>query len=102
MEILCSIVQDVLCDRGKSFVKTLQESVSACISTDEAVKILKEAGCAELVMSEMTARIQSYMSEWAGKAVQVEAIVFSNVHGILGKTSDAEKFIDYMKGAIHG
>ena len=102
MEILCSIVQDVLCDRGKSFVKTLQESVSACISTDEAVKILKEAGCAEQVMSEMTSRIQSYMSEWAGKAVQVEAIVFSNVHGILGKTSDAEKFIDYMKGAIHG
>ncbi|MCR5764048.1 MAG: cobalt-precorrin-5B (C(1))-methyltransferase CbiD [Treponema sp.] len=102
MEILCSIVHDVLSGPDKMQVKEMQNSVSECISTDEAVRILINAGCSKPVLSEMTLRIQSNMSNWAGKGIQVEVIVFSNVYGVLGQTEGAGEFINCMKGAIHG
>ena len=62
--------------------------------TDEAVRILKEYGMAEQVLSEMTRRIQAVMQEWAQGKMQVEVVVFSNVHGELGRT---EKALEYMR-----
>ncbi len=102
MEILCSIVHDVVSGRNAQLDEKLQHAISACVSTDNAVRVLVEEGCAVPVLKEMTVRIHSNMSCWAGNGVQVEVIVFSNVHGLLGQTADAEKFITCMKGAVHG
>ena len=68
-----------------------------CVSTDEAVRILQARGLAEPVLAEMTRRIQAVMQDWAGGRMQVEAVVFSNVHGELGRTPDAAAFIEELK-----
>ena len=90
MEILCGIVTDLYCSKSIDDVKV---QLSACVSTDEAVRILKEAGIADDVLAEMTRLVHKNMSDWAGTDVQIELIVFSNVYGVLGKTSGAEKFL---------
>lgn len=68
-----------------------------CVSTDEAVRILQARGLAEPVLAEMTRRIQEVMQDWAGGRMQVEAVVFSNVHGELGRTPDAAAYIEELK-----
>lgn len=68
-----------------------------CVSTDEAVRILQARGLAEPVLAEMTRCIQEVMQDWAGGRMQVEIIVFSNVHGELGRTPDAAAYIEELK-----
>ena len=68
-----------------------------CVATDEAVRILKEEGIAEAVLSEMARRIQFYMQKWAGGAMQVEVVVFSNVYGELAATECASEFIRILR-----
>lgn len=85
MEILCKIEKDLYneCNSG----------IENCISTDDAVTLLKKAGIAEHVMKEMTIRIQRNMAEWASEGCQVEVIVFSNVHGVLGRTKKVDEWL---------
>ena len=116
MEILTEIAESVLWGRGKGFArekegslptdpgeepsqkeelfKSLRRELADCVMTDEAVRILKEYGIAEEVLSEMTRRIQSVMQEWAQGKMQVQVVVFSNVYGELGRTEQA---LDYMR-----
>ena len=89
MEILTQIAEEV---SGKPFGR-----LKDCVATDEAVRILKEEGIAEAVLPEMARRIQSVMQEWAGGAMQVETVVFSNVYGELAATEGASEFIRTLK-----
>ena len=75
----------------------IRSVLADCVSTDEAVRILRARGLAEPVLAEMTRRIQAVMQEWAGGRMQVEVIVFSNVHGELGRTQDAAAFMEELK-----
>ena len=52
---------------------------------------------AEAVLSEMARRIQFYMQKWAGGAMQVEVVVFSNVYGELAATECASEFIRILR-----
>ena len=78
----------------EELAESLRTALADCVMTDEAVRILKEYGMAEQVLSEMTRRIQAVMQEWAQGKMQVEVVVFSNVHGELGRT---EKALEYMR-----
>ena len=80
--------------RKEELAESLRTALADCVMTDEAVRILKEYGVAEQVLSEMTRRIQAVMQEWAQGKMQVEVVVFSNVHGELGRT---EKALEYMR-----
>ena len=80
--------------RKEELAESLRTALADCVMTDEAVRILKEYGMAEQVLSEMTRRIQAVMQEWAQGKMQVEVVVFSNVHGELGRT---EKALEYMR-----
>jgi cobalt-precorrin-5B (C1)-methyltransferase len=80
--------------RNEELADNLRNELADCVMTDEAIRILKEYGMAEQVLSEMTRRIRAVMQEWAQGRMQVEVVVFSNVHGELGRT---EKALEYMR-----
>ena len=65
--------------------------------TLRAVRILKERRLDAPVLAEMTRRIRDVMEGWADGKMQVEVIVFSNVHGELGKTEQAEQFLEELR-----
>ena len=93
MEILGQIAEDVSgCE-----LPALREELDGCVSTDEAVRILKSRGMDVPVLAEMTRRIRDVMEGWADGKMQVEVIVFSNVHGELGKTERAEQFLAELR-----
>ena len=95
MEILGQIAEDVSgCE-----LPALREELDGCVSTDEAVRILKSRGMDAPVLAEMTRRIRDVMEGWADQKMQVEVIVFSNVHGELGKTEQAEQFLEELREA---
>ena len=93
MEILGQIAEDV---SGRE-LPALRAELDGCISTDEAVRILKERRLDAPVLAEMTRRIRAVMEGWADGKMQVEVIVFSNVHGELGKTEQAEQFLEELR-----
>ena len=95
MEILGRIAEDVSgCE-----LPALRAELDGCVSTDEAVRILKSQGMDAPVLAEMTRRIRDVMEDWADGKMQVEVIVFSNVHGELGKTEQAEQFLEELREA---
>ena len=95
MEILGQIAEDVSgCE-----LPALREELDGCVSTDEAVRVLKSRGMDAPVLAEMTRRIRNVMEGWADGKMQVEVIVFSNVHGELGKTEQAEQFLEELREA---
>ena len=59
-------------------------------TTEEAVQILKEAGCLKETMEKVTEKIAFYMNYHIEGRVQTEAIVFSSNEGMLGGTRGAE------------
>ena len=95
MEILGQIAEDV----SGCGLPALREELDGCVSTDEAVRILRSQGMDVPVLAEMTRRIRDVMEGWADDKMQVEVIVFSNVHGELGKTEQAEQFLKELRDA---
>lgn len=74
----------------------LLEKIMACISTDDAIKHLKEVGLLEKTMARITKRIEYYVSLRSGEDLEVGVIYFSNVHGILGKTSKVDELLGHL------
>jgi cobalt-precorrin-5B (C1)-methyltransferase len=95
MEILGQIAEDV---SGRE-LPALRAELDGCVTTDEAVRILKAQGMEVPVLAEMTRRIRSVMEGWADGKMQIEVIVFSNVYGELGKTEQAEQFLKELRDA---
>lgn len=112
--------------RRAETISSLKQELAGCVSTDEAVRILKHywtdggrpkasltgtgqggqgAGTGgqrldEPVLAEMTRRIQAVMQEWADHTMQVEVVVFSNLLGELGKTEGAEAFMEELRTGL--
>lgn len=74
-------------------VRTLLE----CITTTEALELLKDNGILSEVMERVTARAAFHLRHRAGETLQVEAILFSTEEGILGKTEGAEALLKNEK-----
>lgn len=75
----------------------LVQAVLDCITTTEALKLLKEKGLLSEVMERVTERIEFHLCHRAGGSLQVEAIVFSTEDGILGKTKRAEALLKEIR-----
>lgn len=65
-------------------------------TTDEALDILKKYNCLRQTMDEILQRIQYYLDHRSYEQILLGAVIFSNVHGYLGQTKDAQKLIDKM------
>ncbi len=65
-------------------------------TSEEAVGILKDAGCLDTTMREVTRRIREQLQKHCGGAIETEAILYSNRYGYLGETEGAEKIAERM------
>lgn len=70
------------------------KKIMDCISTDEAVKILKESGFLKPTMESILKKVEFHLQQRCMEEVPIGAILFSNVHGILGMTSQAEQLLN--------
>lgn len=74
-------------------VKTVQE-IMECCTTDEALDILENAGLKEKVMDSVMQKIDFYLKNRAGGNFETGCIMFSNKHGLLGKTKNADELLN--------
>ena len=65
------------------------EAIMNAATTDAALDALYACGLAEATMQSLMERLADKLDHRVGGALQVEAIVFSNVHGVLGMTPGA-------------
>ena len=73
------------------------QAILSCITTTEALDLLKEKGILSGVMERVMERIEFHLCHRAGGSLQVEAIVFSTEDGILGKTKRAEALLKEIR-----
>lgn len=82
---------------------SIKNELLACISTEQAVKVLdsidEKHEVRQKIMAELARRIQKNMLEWAGGEIETEVLVFTKETGLLGQTQAAGKFIDEIKNA---
>ena len=69
-------------------------SIMEAATTDAALDALIECGLADATMASLMERLTDKLAHRSAGAVQVEAIVFSNVHGVLGKTPGADELAE--------
>ena len=69
------------------------KEIYQALTTDEMTKILKREGLFDVVIEEAARKIDFYMQKRVHGKLKTGAILFSNVYGILGKTSGAEELL---------
>lgn len=67
-----------------------------CRTTDAAIAILEEAGIKEAVLESITQALSQNLHNRAGD-MEIEALIFSNQYGMLGKTPGADKLLSIHK-----
>ena len=72
--------------------KTVRAIMDA-VTTDEILDILDGCGLMEPTMATLTEAVGFQLHHRAGDALRIEAVVFSKVHGLLGKTQGADILI---------
>ena len=77
-----------------------QETAAAlmnCITTDEALEILREKGLLEGVMERLLERMEFYVDHRSGHSLEKGILVFSQTKGTLGESKDARKVLERLK-----
>lgn len=64
-----------------------------CISTEEAVRILEQAGIREAVMERILEKILFYLAQRVKGEIRVECILYANEFGELAKSAGAEQLV---------
>ena len=70
--------------------------VLACVSCDEALRILREAGVDRPALARLTERIAFHLAARAGESLEVGAILFSKVWGELSRTGNAAQLLQQI------
>lgn len=60
-----------------------------CVTTEEAVSLLKDSGKLQAVMERIAERICFYLEKRAGGRLAVDCILYSNEFGELAKSKEA-------------
>lgn len=96
VEVLAAHAAMVGADAG-----TVREVMSAA-TTDAALDVLLARDAAQATMGSVMEALQDKLAHRAHGALQVEAIVFSNAHGILGQTPGADALTQVFVGPQNG
>ena len=81
--------------------RQLARQIYDSLTTDEAVRLLKEQNLLEPVMAAVCEKIEAYMDQRTHGEVPTAAVVFSNAYGVLGLTSRAKEFLAlHTKGEL--
>ncbi|MBR6404058.1 MAG: cobalamin biosynthesis protein CbiD [Eubacterium sp.] len=67
-----------------------------CVSTDAAYELILTTGKEKEFMAEVMRKADYYLKKRAADRFNIECIIFSNVFGLMGKTSGAEALLDKM------
>lgn len=71
----------------------LARRILDCNTTDEAVEVLWMAAFLQPAMEQLMKKIQSALQQRAYDGLEIEAVVFSNRFGVLGKTKGADQLM---------
>lgn len=71
-------------------------------TTDAGVELLKQAGLLEPVVASIARELDAQLKRRAGPELAIEALFFSNQHGILGKTPGADGLLALHRAAPDG
>ena len=71
-----------------------------CITTDEALDILKEKGLLDPVMKRLMERMEFYVDHRSGKSLERGILTFSLEQGVLGESTDVRRLITCVKAEI--
>lgn len=93
MEILSQLVDEISPKAILPDKEKLKEQVMNCVMTDEAVRIINEAGIGAEVFDEMAARIKADLEEWSDGKIEAQVIVFANENTELVATDMAHDWI---------
>jgi cobalt-precorrin-5B (C1)-methyltransferase len=77
--------------------KDIVTALMNAVSTDSCIDILDRKGLREPVISSLLIKIQEQLTRRAGNGVEIGAVMFSNVYGLLGQTDSAAKLIESIK-----
>lgn len=91
MEILVDLIKKVSGDDMN--IDDLCEKVMECVMTDEAVRLITEAGIRDEVFGLMAGNIKRNMELWSKGEIEAEVIVFSNEYTRLTQTDKATEFL---------
>ena len=81
--------------------RQLARQIYDSLTTDEAVRLLKEQNLLEPVMAAVCEKIEAYMDQRTHGEIPTAAVVFSNAYGVLGLTSRAKEFLAlHTKGEL--
>ena len=87
MELLCAAAL-----RAGAKTETLK-TILDCVTTEEATDILINEGIKDECFNYIMERTAFYLDKRAGGRIDVECLVYSKSHGLLGKTGRAEEFL---------
>lgn len=71
--------------------------ILSCVTTEEAVNVLKKAGLCEQTMELIMQKIMFYLNKRAAGKIVVECILYSNEHGGLGESTGAAELLVRLK-----
>ncbi len=71
----------------------LLQKMMECVTTDDALKDLKEADLMEPVMERIMEKMEFYVNQRAQHQLELGVITFSNVFGILGQTKNVPDLV---------
>ena len=71
----------------------LLQKMMECVTTDDALKYLKEADLMEPVMERIMEKMEFYVNQRAQHQLELGVIIFSNVFGILGQTKNVPDLV---------
>lgn len=91
MEILTA--HGAVCGADQELCRRLME----CVTTDDALELLGEAGLLSPVMEVLMERMEFYVNHRCGSAMEIGVITFSNRQGLLGKTRQADGLLEKLE-----
>ena len=68
-----------------------------CVATEEAVRLLREAGKQQEVMDYAMERIMFYLNKRAGGRLQIDCIMYDNTFGELAKSKEADRWFTLLE-----
>lgn len=77
--------------------KKLVCDIMGCVTTSEALELLKEEGLLEPVMCTVMEKAEEHLNMRAGAGLEIGAVMFSPEFGILGMTRKAEVLLEEVK-----
>ena len=74
---------------------TLKE-VLKCVSTEEAIRLIKDEGKLAEVMQYILKKVMYYLGKRAGERLNIECIIYSNEFGELAKSEGADRWLNLL------